>query len=256
MLRHLRGRVHEEGEQELQHHSHYYLFPEAGTAEETAALAAPPTAPESGARNPDLSEPARSEPRPRDQDISFASEGNEEEDEEDEETTVSSDSSKYLESINKLTKIFEKSELSRAEERKLLTKLMKRRDNDRLERTEETEDEPIMIDEAYHIKDDGVSTIDMELRLRLTTPNVDPSSYWTKAVSSRYSKPRKGNNLYLDHLSQAQVAPLTIRRMSDRGAIIRIPHLLARNAGVEFSDDNAKRLKVQGRGDTTTVNMG
>ena len=44
--------------------------------------------------------------------------------------------------------------------------------------------------------------------------------------------------------------------MSDRGAIIRIPHLLARNAGVEFSDDNAKRLKVQGRGDTTTVNMG
>ena len=256
MPRHLCGLVHEEGEQELQHHSHYYLFPEARTAEETAALAAPPTAPEPGARNPDQSEPARPDTRLRDQDISFASEGDDEEDEEGEETTGNSDQPKYLESINKLARILEKSELSRAEERKILTRMLKRRDNDRLERTEETEDEPVMIDEDYHIKDDGVSTIDLELRLRLTTPDVDPSSYWTKAVSSRHSKPRKGNNLYLDHLSQTQVAPLTIRRMSDRGAIIRIPHLLTRNAGVEFSDDNAKRLKVQGRGDTTTVNMG
>ena len=44
--------------------------------------------------------------------------------------------------------------------------------------------------------------------------------------------------------------------MSDRGAIVRIPHLLARNAGIEFSDDSSKRLRVQGRGDSTTVNMG
>ena len=160
--------------------------------------------------------------RLRDQDISFASK-DDEEDKEDKETMVSSDPSKYLESNSKLARILEKSELSRAEERKLLTKMMKRRDNDRLERMEETEDKPVMID---HIKDDGVSTINMELCLCLTTPNVDPSSYWTKAVSSRHSEPRKGNNLYLDHLSRAQVAPLTIRRMSDRGAVIRIPHLL------------------------------
>ena len=54
--------------------------------------------------------------RLRDQDISFASKGN---DKEDKETTVSSNSSKYLESIKKLTRIFEKSKLSWAEERKL-----------------------------------------------------------------------------------------------------------------------------------------
>ena len=42
---------------------------------------------------------------------------------------VSSDQSKYLESISKLARILEKSKLSRAEERKLLTKMMKRRDN-------------------------------------------------------------------------------------------------------------------------------
>ena len=164
--------------------------------------------------------------------------------------------SKITDSVNNLLKYLEKSEMSRAEERKVLTGLLKRREADRVDRTEEVEDEPVMLDETYHLKDDGTNTIDLDLRLRLTTPNVDPASYWTKAVSSRYSRPRKGNNLYLDHLTQAQVAPLTIRRMSDRGAIIRIPHLLTRNAGVEFSDDGAKRLKVQRLGDTTSVNMG
>ena len=62
--------------------------------------------------------------RLRDQDISFASK-DDKEDKEDKETTVSSDQSKYLESISKLARILEKSELSRAEERKLLTKMMK-----------------------------------------------------------------------------------------------------------------------------------
>ena len=62
--------------------------------------------------------------RLRDQDISFASK-DDKEDKEDKETTVSSDQSKYLESISKLARILEKSELSRAEEGKLLTKMMK-----------------------------------------------------------------------------------------------------------------------------------
>ena len=44
--------------------------------------------------------------------------------------------------------------------------------------------------------------------------------------------------------------------MSDRGAIVRVPHLLARNSQIEFSDDSSKRLKIQGRGDSTSVNMG
>ena len=159
--------------------------------------------------------------------------------------------------MDKLLKILEKNELSREEERKLMLSMMRKRDTERLERTEETEQEPIMLDEMYHIKDDGNSIIDLGLRLRLTTPNVDPASYWNKSVpGTRISKPRKGNNLYTDHIMQAQVAPLTIRRMSDRGAIVRVPHLLARNAGVEFSEEGSKRLKVTGRGDNTTVNMG
>ena len=44
--------------------------------------------------------------------------------------------------------------------------------------------------------------------------------------------------------------------MADRGAIVRVHHLLARNSQIEFSDDSSKRLKIQGRGDSTSINMG
>ena len=164
---------------------------------------------------------------------------------------------KFEDSITKFLKVLEKNELSREEERKLMLSMMRKRETERLERTEETEQEPIMIDECYHLKDDGNSIIDLDIRLRLTTPNVEPSSYWNKSVpGTRVSKPRKGNNLFTEHLHQAQVAPITIRRMSDRGAVIRVPHLLARNAGVEFSEEGSKRLKVTGRGDNLSVNHG
>ena len=182
--------------------------------------------------------------------------------EEEEETTTSTEPSTEATSItedkfDKFLRVLERNELSREEERKLMLSMWRKRDTERLERTEELEQEPIMIDEVYHLKDDGNSTIDLEFRLRLTTPNVDPASYWNKSVSgTRVSKPRKGNNLFTEHLHQAQVAPITIRRMSDRGAVIRVPHLLARNAGVEFSEEGSKRLKVTGRGDNLTVNSG
>ena len=44
--------------------------------------------------------------------------------------------------------------------------------------------------------------------------------------------------------------------MSDRGAALRVHHLLPRNAGIEFGDESSKRLKIQGRGESTSVNMG
>ena len=130
-----------------------------------------------------------------------------------------------------------------------------KRAGERLER-EEAEDEPVLIEEDYTIKDDGVTVIDMALRHRLATPNVDPAEYWTKAVATRHSKPRLGNNIYLDHISNSRVSALTVRRMSDRGAVLRVHHLLPRNAGIEFSDESSKRLKIQGRGESTSVNMG
>ena len=46
-----------------------------------------------------------------------------------------------------------------------------------------------MIDEVYHLKDDGNSTIDLEFRLRLTTPNVDPASYWNKSSVAEPAAP-------------------------------------------------------------------
>ena len=81
----------------------------------------------------------------------------------------------------------------------------KRAAGDRLDR-EETEDEPVLIDETYHLRDDGVSVIDLALRHRLATPNVDPAEYWTKAVPTRLSKPRLGNNIYLEHICNSQVS--------------------------------------------------
>ena len=74
---------------------------------------------------------------------------------------------------------------------------------------EEVEDEPIMIDEDYRLRDDGVTVIDMKLRHRLATPNVDPADYWNKNVSTRLSRPRLGNNIYIEHISQTQVSALT-----------------------------------------------
>ena len=47
-----------------------------------------------------------------------------------------------------------------------------------------------------------------------------------------------------------------MKRLSDRGAIVRVQHLLQRNSGIEFMDESAKKLKITGRGDSTSVNMG
>ena len=44
--------------------------------------------------------------------------------------------------------------------------------------------------------------------------------------------------------------------MSDRGSVLRVHHLLPRNAGIEFSDESSKRLKIQGWGESTSINMG
>ena len=57
----------------------------------------------------------------------------------------------------------------------------------------------------------------------------------------------------LSHLSLSRISAITIRRMSDRGALIQVKQLLPRNAGVEFADDGSKRLKVQGRGDSYNI---
>ena len=102
-------------------------------------------------------------------------------------------------------------------------------------------EDAVMIDENYHIKDDGQGVIDLKLRHRLRTPNADPDTWWTPATSTRISKPRLGLNAYTTHLALTKVSAITIRRMSDRGATLLVRHLLARNAGIEFSDDGAKR---------------
>ena len=82
----------------------------------------------------------------------------------------------------------------------VMKSLAEKRANETPTAREEAEDEPVMIDEDYHIKDDGVSVIDMKLRHRLATPNVDPANYWTKAGYTRVSKPRLGNNIYTEHI--------------------------------------------------------
>ena len=102
-------------------------------------------------------------------------------------------------------------------------------------------EDAVMIDEDYHIKDDGQGVIDLKLRQMLRTPNADPDTWWTPATSTRISKPRLGLNAYTTHLALTKVSAITIRRMSDRGATLIVRHLLARNSGIEFSDDGAKR---------------
>ena len=106
------------------------------------------------------------------------------------------------------------------------------------------DEDPILIQESYDLKDDGNTVIDLAIRHRLATPNASPDTWWNKTTPTRHSKPRKGLNMYLDHISTAKVSALTIRRMSDRGAVITVRQLLPRNAGVEYADDGSKRLRL------------
>ena len=44
--------------------------------------------------------------------------------------------------------------------------------------------------------------------------------------------------------------------MSDRGALLQVKHLLARNAGIEYAEDGAKRIKMNGQGPAASFNIG
>ena len=44
--------------------------------------------------------------------------------------------------------------------------------------------------------------------------------------------------------------------MSDRGALLQVKHLLARNAGIEYAEEGAKRIKMNGQGPAASFNIG
>ena len=109
----------------------------------------------------------------------------------------------------------------------LLSDKQKRKHEDELE-----EEEAVMIDEMVHIRDDSVSTIDMQIRQRLKNPSSCPSEWWTPSVMEKKCRPVMGQNLYLAHLMPGRVNPLTIRKLHDRSVLVTVKSLSSLNSGV------------------------
>ena len=119
---------------------------------------------------------------------------------------------------------------------KLLTEAHKRKASDDPE-----EQEPIMIDEMIHLKDDGHTILDMQTRQRLRTPNSDPSDWWSNKAVAKTSYPVLGANMYLSHIMPSRVNPRTIRRCHDQSLLMTTKALATQNSGVY----GEKKLKFQ-----------
>ena len=63
------------------------------------------------------------------------------------------------------------------------------------------EEDTIMLEEDWSIRDNSVDTLDLELRSKLRVPNGNCESWWTKSwISQKVCHPIRGSSLYLENL--------------------------------------------------------
>ena len=106
-----------------------------------------------------------------------------------------------------------------------------------------TEEAPVLTEKTWKLKDNGVDTLDMELRHLLRPPTTNPDTWWKPPFKSRVSRPIRGASLNMESvLGHARVHDSTIRRCHDRTALINTKMLLARNADISIKD--AKLVKI------------
>ena len=101
------------------------------------------------------------------------------------------------------------------------------------ERNSETaeEEEPILLDGMFEIKDDSHSIIDMELRKKLKNPNDAPDVWWDASKMKEVTKPVVGRGLYLAHMMPGRVNPSTLRKLHDRTELMTTKALASHNSG-------------------------
>ena len=101
------------------------------------------------------------------------------------------------------------------------------------ERSSETaeEEEPILLDGMFEIRDDSHSIIDMELRKKLKNPNDAPDVWWVASKMKETTKPVVGRGLYLAHMMPGRVNPSTLRKLHDRTELMTTKALASHNSG-------------------------
>ena len=125
----------------------------------------------------------------------------------------------------------------------LVAESQKRKREDVLE-----EEEPKMLDEMVHVRDDATTVFDMSIRQRLKNPNAEPSEWFTAAVE-RVSRPVIGQGMVLTHLMPGRINPKTIRKIHDRGVLVTTKSLATHNSGVTGEKKTVYRLQENGEDD-------
>lgn len=111
----------------------------------------------------------------------------------------------------------------------------------------------VMIDESYHIKDDGAETLDTLLRQRLRQPNADPSKWWRRGAFKQVDRPILGGVLYTKHIIACNPAESTICKHYDVASHREIKNYLTKNSGV--MTESKKKIKLYNIG-SEDVSMG
>ena len=98
--------------------------------------------------------------------------------------------------------------------------------------------------------DDGVGTVNCELRSKLRGPFSDPSSWWLGKFKEDKVGPVVGGTMYLRHLMGSErVHQKTIRMLHSRYALIELKHFLPANAGVVRSMETETTMAKDEDGD-------
>ena len=109
--------------------------------------------------------------------------------------------------------------------------------------SDSAEESPVMTDKTWQLKDNGVDTLDMDLRHLLRPPTTSPDVWWKAPFRSKVSRPVRGASLNMESvIGHARIHDSTIRRCHDRTALITTKMLLARNADISIKD--TKLVKI------------
>ena len=113
---------------------------------------------------------------------------------------------------------------------KLLNPRGKKRKGEVSSSESEEDQEPILIEKTFKVKDNGHDIIDFKIRNSLRTINAKPESYYKNLV--RKVEPQL-ETVEMDHLTANTVNPRIIKKIHDAGAHLELKYFDAGNITVE-----------------------